>query len=119
MDSDALRTRFMTVFVVSGSVVILAHQFHKRLVSNFMKKIEFELGSGPNQTKKKVRFSCEALKVLSTNKQNSKKLSSNVTMAAAAMDRSCDNKKCRKTMPLNWQIMYKGIIDYKNSISVP
>lgn len=39
-----IRTGFMTVFVVSGSVVILAHQIHKRLLSDFMKKIEFELG---------------------------------------------------------------------------
>lgn len=34
---------FMAVFAVSGSVVLVAHQVHKRLFSNFMKAIEFEL----------------------------------------------------------------------------
>ncbi|KAK9290417.1 hypothetical protein L1049_008586 [Liquidambar formosana] len=36
---------FMAVFAVSGSVVLIALQVHKRLLSDFMKKIEFELGS--------------------------------------------------------------------------
>lgn len=35
---------FMAVFAVSGSVVFIAHEVHKRLLSDFMKKIELELG---------------------------------------------------------------------------
>ncbi|XP_062167349.1 uncharacterized protein LOC133873635 [Alnus glutinosa] len=36
---------FIAVFAVSGSVVLLVHQAHKRLLSDFMKKVESELGS--------------------------------------------------------------------------
>ncbi|MCL7037031.1 hypothetical protein MKW94_009647 [Papaver nudicaule] len=36
---------FMTVFAVSGSVVLVALQAHKRLLSDFMKKVELELGT--------------------------------------------------------------------------
>lgn len=53
--SDALAKReimgssmgvgFMAVFAVSGSVVLLVHQVHKRLLSDFMKKVESELGT--------------------------------------------------------------------------
>ncbi|XP_052624107.1 uncharacterized protein LOC128132106 [Lactuca sativa] len=115
MANDALRTGFMTVFVVSGSVVLLAHQFHKHLLSDFMKKMEFELGPTKSQTKKKVRFSNEASKVLSA----SYKESQWSKVAMVDMEDFCgDKKKCRKTMPLNWQVMYKGIIDYRNSIYI-
>lgn len=33
----------MAVFAVSGSVVLVASQLHKRLLSDFMKKIEIEI----------------------------------------------------------------------------
>ena len=36
---------FMAVFAVSGSVVLLVHQVHKRLLSDFMKKFESEFGT--------------------------------------------------------------------------
>ncbi|MCL7037838.1 hypothetical protein MKW94_011292 [Papaver nudicaule] len=36
---------FMTVFAVSGSVVLVALQAHKRLFSDFMKKVELDLGT--------------------------------------------------------------------------
>ena len=41
---NSIGVGFMAVFAVSGSVVLLAHQFNKRLLSHFMKDIEFELG---------------------------------------------------------------------------
>lgn len=34
----------MAVFAVSGSMVFLVHQVHKCMLSNFMKKFEFEMG---------------------------------------------------------------------------
>lgn len=34
---------FMAVFAVSGSVVFLATQFHKRLLSDYMDKFDFEI----------------------------------------------------------------------------
>ncbi|XP_010525639.1 PREDICTED: uncharacterized protein LOC104803378 [Tarenaya hassleriana] len=53
---------FMAVFAVSGSVVFLATQFHKRLLSDFMDKIEFELRSQKCMTmKKKVRFAADVV----------------------------------------------------------
>uniref|UniRef100_A0A803R7Z6 Uncharacterized protein n=1 Tax=Cannabis sativa TaxID=3483 RepID=A0A803R7Z6_CANSA len=41
---NSMGVGFMEVFVVTGSVVLLAHQIHKRVLSVFMKDIEFELG---------------------------------------------------------------------------
>ncbi|KAI3834432.1 hypothetical protein MKX03_032543 [Papaver bracteatum] len=35
----------MTVFIVSGSVALVALQAHKHLLSDFMKKVELQLGS--------------------------------------------------------------------------
>ncbi|KAL8509528.1 hypothetical protein ACS0TY_016660 [Phlomoides rotata] len=40
---NSLGTGCMAVFAVSGSVVFLALQVHKRILSNFMKKMEFEI----------------------------------------------------------------------------
>jgi len=34
---------FMAAFAVSGTVVLIARQLHKRLLSDFMKQMEFEL----------------------------------------------------------------------------
>lgn len=36
---------FMAVFAVSGSVALLALQLHKRLVEDFMRRIDFEVGN--------------------------------------------------------------------------
>ncbi|KAG7569311.1 hypothetical protein ISN45_Aa04g020450 [Arabidopsis thaliana x Arabidopsis arenosa] len=43
---------FMTVFAVSGSVVLLAAQLHKRLLSDYMDKLEPQ---HPNKEKKKKK----------------------------------------------------------------
>lgn len=40
---SSMRFGLMAVFAVSGSMVFLAHQVHKRILSNFMKKFEFEM----------------------------------------------------------------------------
>lgn len=42
---DSMGAGLMAVIAVSGSIVFLSLQLHKRLLSDFMKKIEFELGS--------------------------------------------------------------------------
>ncbi|XP_059440850.1 uncharacterized protein LOC132173378 [Corylus avellana] len=73
---------FIAVFAVSGSVLLLVHQAHKRLLSDFMKKVESELGttfyahaknklngSGKSQAKKKVRFSDDVKEPSSNNKE--------------------------------------------------
>lgn len=53
---SSLGVGFMAVFAVTGSVVILAHQIHKRLLSDFMKDIEFELGGRLLHSHDKTRF---------------------------------------------------------------
>ena len=42
---DSMGAGLMAVIAVSGSIVFLSLQVHKRLLSDFMHKIEFELGS--------------------------------------------------------------------------
>ncbi|OVA07207.1 hypothetical protein BVC80_1289g135 [Macleaya cordata] len=86
---------FMTVFAVSGSVVLVALQAHKRLLSDFMKKVELELGGiGKVQSKKKVRFADDVLEPSSNNKEYRKQRSRLIH------DRSSSgNNQCRKLVP--------------------
>ncbi|KAG6640721.1 uncharacterized protein LOC122277619 [Carya illinoinensis] len=85
----SVRVGFMAVFAISGSVVLLAHQVHKRLLSDFMKRVESELGtthvlhshakklkkvkselgSEKYQAKKKVRFADDVKEPSSNNKE--------------------------------------------------
>ncbi|KAF5747751.1 hypothetical protein HS088_TW05G00478 [Tripterygium wilfordii] len=61
---------FMAVFAVSGSLVLIARQLHRRLVSDFMKKIEFELsGSARCNGRKKVKFAEDVMEPSSNNKE--------------------------------------------------
>lgn len=43
MDNSSLGAGIFAVFAVSGGVVLLASKVHKHLLSDFMKKIEFEI----------------------------------------------------------------------------
>lgn len=45
MDPNSLSAGYVAAFAVSGSVALLALQVHKRLLSNFMKQMEFEIGN--------------------------------------------------------------------------
>ncbi|CAL9235688.1 unnamed protein product [Arabidopsis halleri] len=47
---------FMTVFAVSGSVVLLAAQLHKRLLSDYIDKLEPQHPNKEKKKKKKVSF---------------------------------------------------------------
>ncbi|RVW34776.1 hypothetical protein CK203_104435 [Vitis vinifera] len=68
--SAGIGVGFMAVFAVSGSAVLIALQLHKRLLSDFMKKIESEIGgSGNYQAKKKVRFAETVVEPSSNNKE--------------------------------------------------
>ncbi|MCL7027288.1 hypothetical protein MKW94_000761 [Papaver nudicaule] len=109
---------FMTVFAVSGSVVLVALQAHKRLLSDFMKKVELELGTaaaaagvGKVQQKKKVRFADDVIEPSSNNKEYRKQRS-----RVLNMDRSCNsqcNQELENTMPENRRALYKGIVQSK------
>ncbi|KAI3851791.1 hypothetical protein MKX03_034146 [Papaver bracteatum] len=111
---------YMTVFAVSGSVVLVALQAHKRLLSDFMKKVELELGTaagvGKVQQKKKVRFADDVIEPSSNNKEYRKQRS------RLNMDRSsslCNSQYSQMInpvedkMPENRRALYKGIVQSK------
>ncbi|KAK2993686.1 hypothetical protein RJ640_026142 [Escallonia rubra] len=105
----------MAVFAVSGSVALLALQVHKRLLSDFMKKIEFEMGSRKVQEKKKVRFAEHQVTIppsvhkdyYANIKQTTKPSVLNAPKHVAK------EGKLDGSMPLNWQALYRGLIAYR------
>ncbi|KAK6147347.1 hypothetical protein DH2020_018259 [Rehmannia glutinosa] len=112
---NSLKTGFMAVFAVSGSVVFLAMHAHNRLLSNFMKKMEFEInnftvGSVKDEPiKKKVRFADDVVESTAEIAYGKKDPS---RRAGAASCRK--NGENLEAMPQNWQVMYKGILQHRN-----
>lgn len=138
----------MAVFAVSGSVAFLSMQAHNRLLSNFIKKIEFEIKHSAglfnnfisfyffifvvvvfillisfkflihytllgavkdDHTKKKVRFADDVAAESTAGKSYGKR---HLPRTSA-----CDARNCGESleaMPQNWQVMYKGILQYRN-----
>ncbi|KAL3532197.1 hypothetical protein ACH5RR_005718 [Cinchona calisaya] len=105
MDNNSLGTGFMAVFAVSGSVVLLAMQVHKRLLSDFMKKMEFEIGPKKIQQKKKVRFADDVVEYPSSDHKVEGRTKDDLH------SRLVEEKL--EALPLNWQALYKGIIKYR------
>ncbi|XAR64813.1 hypothetical protein NMG60_11008661 [Bertholletia excelsa] len=117
MDNSS-KSGFMAVIAASGTVMLLAHELHKRFLSRFLKKIEAEMGTqkGKPKNKKKARFSKGVVEPSSSNEEYRKKQMSKLAASegkdSRTPSRSMD-KKLLENMPLNWQILYKGIMEYK------
>ncbi|KAH6830177.1 transmembrane protein [Perilla frutescens var. hirtella] len=106
---DSLRRGFMAAFAVSGGVVFIAMHAHKRLLSDFINKMEFETKSSTGALKdvpKKVRFANVAAEEASM-----KKHSPRPAVAACR-----NNGETLEAMPQNWQVLYKGILQHRNTI---
>ncbi|RZC78490.1 hypothetical protein C5167_002692 [Papaver somniferum] len=112
---------FMTVFAVSGSVVLVALQAHKRLLSDFMKKVELELGTaagvGKVQQKKKVHFADDVIEPSSNNKEYRKQRSRlNMDRSSSLCNSQCSqmiNVPDEDKIPENRRALYKGIVQSK------
>ncbi|KAF8108977.1 hypothetical protein N665_0104s0284 [Sinapis alba] len=69
---------FMTVFAVSGSVVLLAAQLHKRLLSCYMQKLELQFDvtnkeKNKKKKEKKVSFAEDVMEPSGNNKEYRRK----------------------------------------------
>ncbi|XP_059281509.1 uncharacterized protein LOC132035253 [Lycium ferocissimum] len=102
MENSSMGAGIMAVFAVSGGVVLLALKVHKHLLSDFMEKIEFEIRVEKDQQKKKVKFSNQVVKL---GPQFDKDVDHN--------PKRRNNPKSFESMPLNWQALYKGILQHK------
>uniref|UniRef100_A0A7N0V5G3 Uncharacterized protein n=1 Tax=Kalanchoe fedtschenkoi TaxID=63787 RepID=A0A7N0V5G3_KALFE len=109
MDRSAL-DGLMAVVAASGSVVFLALQLHKRLLSDFMKKLELEVGRpGRMPEKKRVRFAISG----DTKKSIMKKSGRKIGIAEATKNANLTGKEIMETMPPNRLALYKGILEFK------
>ncbi|CAN4089670.1 unnamed protein product [Withania somnifera] len=105
MENSSLGAGIMAVFAVSGGFVLLALKVHKHLLSDFMKKIEFEIRLKKDKQKKKVKFSNEVVNLGPKLLEKVEDVDHN--------PKKRNNPKDFESMPLNWQALYKGILQHK------
>ncbi|XP_058106752.1 uncharacterized protein LOC131250150 [Magnolia sinica] len=113
----------MAVVAISGSVALVALEAHRRLLAEFLKKVELELGAGRNnQHKKKVRFADDVIEPSSNNKEYRKQHMKISTMMNGGDDRiqvtvgitGRDSiKEIASSIPPNRLALYKGIIEQR------
>ncbi|GAU17541.1 hypothetical protein TSUD_340850 [Trifolium subterraneum] len=128
---SSMRLGLMAVFAVSGSMVLLAHQVHKRILSNFMKKFEFEISGiiypkkfnghekHHHHLKKKVRFAKHEMELPMENKSYINR--EDVIMAQRVRAEQIwvmeNVQKCgpklEDTMPPNRAVLYRGLMKYR------
>ncbi|XP_060174586.1 uncharacterized protein LOC132605460 [Lycium barbarum] len=107
---NSLGSAFVAVFAVSGSVVLLAMRVHKHLLSDFMNKLELEIDE--DQAKKKVMFSNKIVELGSQNKDKFHDYHHSSRKHRKNHGESSDDESL-ESMPLNWQVLYKGILSNK------
>ncbi|OMO68670.1 hypothetical protein COLO4_29500 [Corchorus olitorius] len=86
----------MAVFAVSGSIVFIAREVHKRTTKC-------------HQMKKRVRFADDVMEPSSNNKEYRKRNS----LQGKLHNHNKVLQMEESSMPLNRQVLYKGILEYK------
>ncbi|KAK4281753.1 hypothetical protein QN277_013209 [Acacia crassicarpa] len=97
------RYGLVAVFSVSASVAVLLHHLHKRMVSDFINKLEFQISGNceKGQGKKKVRFAEKVIEVEAEEEEGK------------GYERREWREGCTKlenVMPPNRAALYRGII---------
>ncbi|XP_020225355.1 uncharacterized protein LOC109807247 [Cajanus cajan] len=125
---NSTRLGLMAVVAVSGSMVFLVHQVHKRLLSNFMEKFEYEyahdqknLSGSEKHEAKKVRFAKETSKNKSCGDKKMITTTTRVRGIKAEEIWVMENvqkwrhvPKLEDMMPPNRAVLYRGIMKYRN-----
>ncbi|XP_028789872.1 uncharacterized protein LOC114745865 [Neltuma alba] len=106
MDSPT-RYGLVAVFSVSASMAFLLHHLHKRLVSDFMNKFEFQISGNceKGQGKKKVRFAEKVIEVGVEEEGKTKGYKSREWREGAP--------RLEDVMPPNRAALYRGIIKHR------
>ena len=79
-------------------------------------ELTLHIWSEKDQPKKKVRFSDDVVELSLENKEYlHKKNVSNSSVLITPQNLEGADKKMRDTMPLNWQVLYKGIIEFRKN----
>ena len=133
-----MRLGLMAVFAVSGSMVLLVHQVHKRILSNFMKKFEFEMsgsiyphgqktlkGCEKHRVKKKVRFRKQEKEVPIEKKSDkncrdvirAERIKAEQIWVIENAQKCGRGPKLEDTMPPNRAVLYRGIMKNRNMMT--
>ncbi|XP_057745685.1 uncharacterized protein LOC130963601 [Arachis stenosperma] len=124
MENSSMKIGVMTVFAVSGSMVLLIHQVHKHMLKNFMEKFEVEIcGYTPHdehksldespkkhQIKKKVRF---AEYVLVFPIEKTQHIMKDDKVLVGERVQKCGCQELKDIMPYT-NNMYRGILKHRN-----
>ncbi|KAK7355046.1 hypothetical protein VNO80_14291 [Phaseolus coccineus] len=119
MESSMRLEYLMTVFAVSGGMVLLFHQANKNLCNKFLKKFECEIrGSTKHEAKKKVRFAKDMVELIPM--ENSETDRINMAKEQEVIGKVMDlddtenwkhGEKFKDVMPPNRVVLYRGIMN--------